>query len=480
MKKIPIKYCLFFLISFILLKCYELNAQDISLKIHVRGVYETKIQLLPLSGSDAYNPISEKNGIKNSETITITINKERLPGEFVLLFEYKDKPNATPVSAEKFLIMYKQNIELWINPLHHNNADSTYFQKDEKENNAYNIVNNELNAKKEKLGVLHSFLMNYDDTESSFYKQGNDEYEKRRNDFNNWLKKQVEQYKELFMSSLLLFEYVPYISFKGNEAERLKNIIDNYFEGINFNDSQLVKTSNFSNWMNNYVNLYGSMVRNASQRDSLFAAAGINAIEKAKKGHPLVYGWMVDYFYKGYEANGIDAGMKILEPYINDPNCLTTKQQEINKRLKAIATLVAGAKAPNIIMKDINGNDFELHKWKIEQPYILLLFWSAGCNHCEETVKKLYPWSLKDDIKKKIIILAFSMDENQDEIAEYNKKVKDLVGWQHLHAKEGVNSKAANDYGILSSPVMFLIESKNFFIKGAPASIEQIEKEISN
>jgi hypothetical protein len=48
---------------------------------------------------------------------------------------------------------------------------------------------------------------------------------------------------------------------------------------------------------------------------------------------------MVDYFYKGFESNNIPDGTKVLKPYLNDPNCLTSKRMEIERRLKGIETL---------------------------------------------------------------------------------------------------------------------------------------------
>jgi len=247
---------------------------------------------------------------------------------------------------------------------------------------------------------------------------------------------------------------------------------------MNFNDSMLVKTSNFKEWMNAYVNLYGSLAKTQSSIDSLFSAAGVNAIEQAKKGHPIIYGWMVDYFFNGYEANGIDAGMKVLEPYIKDPNCLTAKRIEINRRLEAIASLVPGTKAPAINMKDMEGKNFDLHKYSPDTKYILVVFWSAGCFHCVETIDVIYPWYKQDDNSKKLSVVAVSLDENEDEIKKYNTKHKELAGWIHLHAKEGVNSQVANDYGILSTPVMFLIDTKNKQIIASPNSLEQLKKEV--
>lgn len=93
------------------------------------------------------------------------------------------------------------------------------------------------------------------------------------------------------------------------------------------------------------------------------------------------------HYLQGYEANGLDAGMKILAPYLDDPNCLTSKRVEINRRLKGIETLVAGSKAPDINIKDKEGIGFTLSNYAPGKKYPLLLFWSAGCSHCIEMVE---------------------------------------------------------------------------------------------
>jgi len=469
-----------YLISLVLLITMALRAgaQDVSIKIHLRGVYESKITLIPLTGDNALMPLVEKTGVKNNETTVIVVPKDRLPGEFVLRFDYKSGVTSTPYPAEKSIVISHQNLELWINPINSGNPDSTYFQKDELENAAFVAFAFESNKRKEKLELLKNFIMNYDDAESKLYKLAVEEYENRRVGFNNWVDEQAKRNSALFVSHTFKFEYMPQIAYKGSETERISSLITHYFDGIDFKDTLLLKTTELKEFMNNYVNMYGAMATSMVLRDSLFSAAGVNAIEKAKKGHPLVYGWMVDYFFNGYEANGIDAGMKILEPYIKDPLCLTKKQLQINKRLQGIKTMVQGTKAPDIVMKDAALQDFNLSSFQTTCPYILVLFWSADCSHCEETVKKLYPWSSQPEIKQKVKVVAISMDENDQEVAKWKEKMKELTGWIHLRGEAGVNSKVANDYYILSTPVMFLIDSQNKTIKGSPATVEELVKAV--
>jgi hypothetical protein len=327
---------------------------------------------------------------------------------------------------------------------------------------------------KEKLGVLQDFLMNYDDTKSAFYQQGIMEYEQRRQAYNQWLTSRVKQDQALFVSILYPFHYVPQMQWTGTETDRINSRIKHYFDGTDFKNPLIIKTAGLNKWMDSYVNLYGQLSTTAVLRDSLFPEAGRNAIGKARQGHPLVYGWMVDYFYRGYETNGIPAGMKILEPYLNDSACLTSKRLEIARRLKGMETLVAGSIAPNIGLKDAEGNLFELNAFKTQARYTLVLFWSAGCSHCMETVNSLYPWQQGPEIRQKITVVAISLDETEHEMQLYRQKITELKGWKHLHDAEGVRSKVAGDYFVLATPVMVLLDSESGEIIAVPNSAGEL------
>ena len=452
------------------------QSKDVSLTIHLRGVYDSKISLLALTLSKTFKPIIEKPGIPNGGTTVLTIPGERLPGEFVLRFDYRENESSTPYPSEKNIFINQQELELWVSPKYCNNPDSTRFQKNEKENGSFMNFSKENGKKKEKIGVLQNFLMSYDDTQSPFYQQGIVEYEKRRGEYNDWLSERALQDKALFISSLYHFQYVPKFAFTGSESDRLSNLIEHYFDGMDFKDPMIIRTAEINKWMDGYVNLYGQMATTVALRDSLFPLAGKRAIEAAKKGDPLVYGWMVDYFYRGYESNAIDAGMKALEPYLDDPGCLTTKRQEIERRLKGMENLVTGNNAPDFSLKDTTGNLFQLSKFKAPSKYVLVLFWSAGCSHCVETVDQLYPYQNTPEMRKKISVVAVSLDETDDEIKAWEKKVRQLSGWTHMRAPEGVRSKVAADYYVLATPVMVLLDAKTMNIVSTPNTVLELKQ----
>lgn len=450
---------------------------DVTLTIHLRGVYESKISLMTMfGGSQLMQPILTKEFVKNGDTATFSVPAEYLPGEFVIRFDYKEEITSTPYPSEKGLLMNQQDIELWVHPMFSNNPDSTHYQYDERENTVLARFMTENYAQKETLGLLQNFLMNYDDNNSDFYKEGITEYEKRRKSHNGWISGQVDEYRELFASTVFRFQFLPEISWKGTETERRQSFKDHYFDYMDFSDSLLINVRDFKSWVDQYVNLYGEEATTTELRDSLFTLAGYRAIEKAKTGHPKIYGWMVDYFFKGYESFNIEVGVAMLAPYINDPNCLTTKRQAILKRLEGMKTLVPGSMAPDFSFADDSGKKLMFQSYKPGRKYKLVLFWSADCSHCMELVNSLQQWFQQPGNSEKVYVFAISLDETETEIAEWQKTKDKLGGWKHILANGGVNSPEANSYFILATPVMILVDSETNTIVALPENIDLLAK----
>lgn len=482
MSRQPIHNQLVFLLTvslFLFEPLLHLSAQNLHLRVHVRGVSECSISLLALSGQKQFKRFAEAGPVINGQTAELIVPGEYLPGEFILRFDYREKTESSPYPSEKRILIGNQPIELWAHPMFANHPDSTWFQKDEKENAAFLSFSKENNRQKEKIGLLQQFLMEYDHPDSDFYRHGILEYESRRQFYNQWLDQKVQEDSPLYAASLYRFSYLPQVIFQGNEKDRLLSLIAHYFDGIDFNDPLIIKSSLINDWMNSYVNLHGKMATTEALRDSLISAAALSAIEKARHGNPVVYGWMVDYFYRGFEANNIPNGMKVLEPYLDDPNCLTTKKIEIERRLKGMETLVNGVKAPDFTLNGRDNKPFQLYEFSTQSSYILLLFWSADCSHCAETISALHPWSLLDEIQKSLTVVAISLDETDAEIKAWERKAKELSGWNHLRASEGINSKIANDYFILATPVMLLLNTKTKEIAAIPGSFDALKKYIA-
>lgn len=187
-----------------------------------------------------------------------------------------------------------------------------------------------------------------------------------------------------------------------------------------------------------------------------------------------MYGWMVDYFYRGFESNNLLAGIKVLEQYTSDPNCLTAKRIQIEKRLKGMKSLTVGTIAPNIILNDPTGNRFDLSKAQMGSDQILLLFYSADCGHCTDLIKELKPWLDGLPASGRPEVVAISLDDTEIDIKRWSQFITGLPDWKHLRAN-GISSPVANDYFLLSTPVMILLDSKTKEILALPSSFSELK-----
>ncbi|MEE4116787.1 MAG: thioredoxin-like domain-containing protein [Marinilabiliaceae bacterium] len=453
---------------------YASKKERLLLTITIYGVYDSNIKLLPLSGYEALKPIVSIDGIKNGDTAKIEIAGENLPGEFVLRLDYRITEKDEPYPSEKLIIIGDQDLQLHIHPLYSNDADSTWFQEGEKENSVYSVFLLENSERKRMLGLLQSFLLNYDNTGSEFYQSGIAEYEKRRSEYNSWLNKESKKNRKLFAGSLFGFEYIPQVNWSGTEEERKKSLRDNYFEGMDFDDPLLLKTSNLKKWMDGYVNLYGEEASSIEIRDSLFTLAGKTAIEASRKGDPRVYGWMVDYFFNGYESFNITEGVAMLETYINDPNCMSEKTDDIRLRIEGLKTLTAGVMAPDFTLRTFDDRQFNLYTSDLPGKYTLLLFWSADCGHCSEIISSLNAWYSTNSSRALIDIVTISLDETDRELAKWKESISKLPEWTHLRTEEGMRSKVVNDYYLVGIPVMILIDSETKEVLDLPGTIDQL------
>ena len=469
------KLASFFIFSWIVLFPFFARSQESRvLIVHLRGVPESKISLIPLTGPKAFKPITDASNVKGGSTAYLVVPKEFLPGEFMVQFDSKNEPSDKTSPSQKNIFINNQDLELWINP---NYADSIRFQQGELENNAFAQFSKQNEKKKQQLAVLHNFLMNYGSIQSGFYQRALKEYEQQRVAHNQSLRSAEIRDQKLFVSSIYQLYYIPTAPFTGSEPEKIKGIIQHYFDGLNFRDTIVIKTAQIIKWMDAYVNLHGRLSTTMALRDSLIPEAARSAIEKARTGHPLVYGWMVDYFYRGFESNNFLAGMKVLEQYTRDPNCLTAKRLQIEKRLKGMQSLTAGTIAPNINLDDPTGNRFDLSKAQMASDRILLLFYSADCGHCTDLIKELKPWLDGLPISVRPEVVAVSLDDTEIDIKNWSQLITGLPDWKHLRAN-GISSPVAKDYFLLSTPVMILLDSKTKEILALPSSFTEFKNNI--
>jgi thioredoxin-related protein len=155
-------------------------------------------------------------------------------------------------------------------------------------------------------------------------------------------------------------------------------------------------------------------------------------------------------------ATGKNNWIEKLEEFSLDPACTAKMRDKINAQIERIRTLQIGEKAPNIITQNFN-----LHQYKSEINSLLLLFYSPSCFHCTELLVDLIPYSEK--VKLRVIAIQVDEEMNPWTFPAHWKTIK-------------ANEKVRKEYGVFSTPSLFLILRNNMRISAIPENMSEIKK----
>ena len=89
-------------------------------------------------------------------------------------------------------------------------------------------------------------------------------------------------------------------------------------------------------------------------------------------------------------------------------------------------------------------------------------------------MQSVYPLQQQPEIREKLSVVAVSLDETEPEIQLWQKAVQAYGDWIHLRTEDGVRSKVAADYYILSTPQMILLDTETKEIIDMPGTPERL------
>lgn len=179
-------------------------------------------------------------------------------------------------------------------------------------------------------------------------------------------------------------------------------------------------------------------------------------IRELQSQSSINYGEAVDFYFKKIVSSGKTNWIEKLEEFSLDPACTAKLKDKINAQIERIRTLQIGEKAPNIITQNFN-----LHQYKSEKNSLLILFYSPSCFHCTELLVDLIPYSEK----VKLPVIAIQVDE------EMNPWTLP-AHWKTIKA----NEKVRKEYGVFSTPSLFLIRVNSMRISAIPENMSELKK----
>lgn len=96
-------------------------------------------------------------------------------------------------------------------------------------------------------------------------------------------------------------------------------------------------------------------------------------------------------------------------------------------------------------------------------------------NHCISMIDDLNTWINTGKNDQILSIVAINIDDTPKENNDYKTIIDRSKTWKHFCVEGGLNSDLANKYAIISTPSLFMIDSKNNIITNLPNNLFDIE-----
>jgi peroxiredoxin len=258
----------------------------------------------------------------------------------------------------------------------------------------------------------------------------------------------VKQIKKSILSVLFLLVLV------GLKAQDFSP--ETYWQDVDFNDTALVSSSQFSKKMVDFLYQYSCC--DEKSFDSL-SIAGVGAILGKAKVNMRVYEYSIDFLLNGYNAMGKSQIVDYLltYPMLFEGEISVAEGLRLDSITEPYQKVKVGEKAPDFSGITIDGKPY--HLYDSEAKNIIVFFWSADCEYCHDFLTDIRK---KLDLKSDYELVTFALADDVDEVQATVKKMR-LSGY-HFYDEQRWESKPFLDYHITSVPTVFLLDQEKTIV----------------
>lgn len=252
---------------------------------------------------------------------------------------------------------------------------------------------------------------------------------------------------------------------------RYNYVKDHYFDNIAFDDPRLLRTPILLQKVNVFLEKWISpapdsiwktvdmIIGRSMKNDETFRYWSINLLNRYANskvmGHDAVYVDIVDKYYKTGDAYWLDKAdsMRIVG-HAND-----------------IRNLLIGKKAPQLIVKSLDGKFYDINK--IPAEYLVLYFYSDECGHCKKETPRLVAAydSLKTMYDLKVLAVNTEIERENWEKFVNEHKMFDFINAADIE----LQNYFRETYNIESTPQFYLLD-KDRKIVGKRLNAENLPK----
>lgn len=274
--------------------------------------------------------------------------------------------------------------------------------------------------------------------------------------------KMVTDYKGTLTAALISsFQEMTIPQFEGEERDvqvrKYRYFMDHYFDGIDFSDERMIRTSFFFTKVNDYVQKHTVQIP-----DSLIRA--VDHVLGLCKNNEEAFKFFLVHFVNVYAKSniiGMDAVyVHIVDEYYAKGAAPWVDEEQLNKMVKnaeSLRPILIGEIAPNIKMEKRDGTKISLYD--IDSEFTVLFFWAPDCGHCQKSMPKVVEFYNK--FKDKGVEIFAVCTKVTDKVPDCWKMVdeKGMDIWINV-VDPYLLSKFSTIYDIKSTPQIFILDKK--------------------
>ncbi len=259
---------------------------------------------------------------------------------------------------------------------------------------------------------------------------------------------------------------------KDRQIAQYRYFMDHYFDGIDFSEEGVIRTSYFFQKVQDYV------IKHTVQIPDSINKAVDHVMEKMK-GNEDAYKYFLVHFVNHFAKSniiGMDAVyVHIVDKYYANGEAPWVDEEQLGKMLKnadALRPILIGCIAPDIKMERQDGSKVSLHD--IKSPYTVLIFWAPDCGHCQKTMPKVIDFY--NNYKNQGVEIFSVCTKLTDKVPDCWKMVEEKGMGIFLNVVDPYHqSKFSTLYDVRSTPQIFILDDKKEILLKRIAT-EQLEE----
>ena len=299
------------------------------------------------------------------------------------------------------------------------------------------------------LDLLKPILREYD-KDSDFYIKAKNEYQQLQESFTSFTDSLLLH--DNYASKLIKVDRFPIINLDDDFKKQRNDMIANFFNDVDFNDTSLIPTDVLTNKVFDFLSIQITADQNQKQQIMALILASDNVLNRSTVNYEMykfIFRFLIESFNELKINEAVDYLTRI--PYYEEIDCTEEQYNELISIAEFNSRARVGSIAKNISGKTIFDEDFDLYS--IDNDFVIVYFWSYSCEHCRENVKDLKKFL---DDNTNFSLVAVSVKGELKKIKKLVKKNKVRGFFYH----DGLEWECpfVDDYGVTGTPSFYLLD----------------------